>query len=960
MLRALLAALLATDATALYADQAGEQDWHLENVGRVTHSVAKQKALFALTRAGDRTLVASLGARTGKLDWRQALPPDEQGHALALAADAVVTLSGEGKTRAWSQATGALLWEQPALPGAGAQALAIVEAGKACTVAVLSGNAVAFWDCSTGAARGAWFAERDEDAQLAAALPRGAALELRTALAHKGRVLVAGVANGKALLASVDVPSGQSVSASSASMVGRGLAAVALAARPRGPPLLVTLDEYGTINSYDALLAKAPVATMDGAALLGEKPTRLGEEASHRVLRLGGAARSALLAGVDDDAATGGKRQVLVPLGAACAACALGAAEANGRVVFVSVSHTYAYTVRELDGTLISEGTAPFSVAEHGPPIHAAPQFFERKAGGASARVFVVSRAHTLAALQGHQVQWVRDEALAHARDPVFVDAAPRKIRGKSAIPTFAQRLVLQLEACLGLPDSLLDAVRDVFQPSQASRALKKKRTAERYGFDKIAVVLNAEAGRVFGVEMDTGAVRWSALVEPGSKLTQSAADEVLVASKAALTYLNALDGTLIDSAPTDPLDALIPAGVSTEGRAAFFGVTLQDDGALITVLPASAKDAVAARLNDVPTHFHVIRDGVVRCFRVADAERAVEVGAVVVAPQATDEIVGLAYPDGAPVSTAAHVLGDDALLLKYLNPHLLIVLTASPGGAAAPLLDASLRADDGEAQVAPPSLTVTLIDVVAASVAHRVVVPHGTGPASATLSENFVAYTYWNAKAKRSEVGAVSLHEGLIERFGLSPFKVPEQSATRSSHDAPPPIALQRTFALAKPVLTISSTRTQRGVASKHVLLGMEPGQLAALDRRALDPRRPVLEDDATKAQRKKAERELQEGLSPYRPFVPLIPRMMVSHVRTIVGLNAIYSTDSKLESTSLLLACGVDLFGARHTPSGAFDLISDDFNYALLVLLLGAMAFGSLFLRRAAAAKTLALMWI
>ena len=139
-----------------------------------------------------------------------------------------------------------------------------------------------------------------------------------------------------------------------------------------------------------------------------------------------------------------------------------------------------------------------------------------------------------------------------------------------------------------------------------------------------------------------------------------------------------------------------------------------------------------------------------------------------------------------------------------------------------------------------------------------------------------------------------------------------------------------------------------------------MEPGQLTALDRRALDPRRPVLEDDATKAQRKKAERELQEGLSPYRPFVPLIPRMMVSHVRTIVGLNAIYSTDSKLESTSLLLACGVDLFGARHTPSGAFDLISDDFNYALLVLLLGAMAFGSLFLRRAAAAKTLALMWI
>ena len=63
------------------------------------------------------------------------------------------------------------------------------------------------------------------------------------------------------------------------------------------------------------------------------------------------------------------------------------------------------------------------------------------------------------------------------------------------------------------------------------------------------------------------------------------------------------------------------------------------------------------------------------------------------------------------------------------------------------------------------------------------------------------------------------------------------------------------------------------------------------------------MLEDDATKAQRKKAERELQEGLAPYRPFVPLIPRQMVSHTLTIVGLKNIYATDSKLESTSLVL---------------------------------------------------------
>ena len=123
-MRALLVAALVATAEALYADQAGEQDWHRENIGRVTHAASKQKALFVLTEAGDRSLVASLGARTGNLNWRTALPPNEKGHAVALTDKAVVTLSGEGKCRAWAQAGGALLWEQPALPGKTSQALA--------------------------------------------------------------------------------------------------------------------------------------------------------------------------------------------------------------------------------------------------------------------------------------------------------------------------------------------------------------------------------------------------------------------------------------------------------------------------------------------------------------------------------------------------------------------------------------------------------------------------------------------------------------------------------------------------------------------------------------------------------------------------------------------------------------------------------------------------------------------
>ena len=453
--------------------------------------------------------------------------------------------------------------------------------------------------------------------------------------------------------------------ASSAVLVGRGLAEVVLAARAQGPPLLVTLDESGSITAYDALLAKTPLATLDGAALLGEKPLALEAEANQRVLRLRGASNQLLVAGVED--MTGGKRQVLVPLGESCTNCALGAAEQHGRVAGRASIRLWT-SVRELDGSMISEDKAPLSSAIHGPPTSCAPQLFELKKGGASARIFVVSRAHTLASLQGDNVAWSRDEALANAQNPVFVDAAPKKISRKSKIPTFSQRLALQLEACLTFADGLVDSVKDVFQPTASSKAIKKKRNAVRYGFDKIAVVMNSEAGRVFGLEMDTGDVRWSALVEPGSQLTKSSEDEVLIVSKTSLTYLNALDGSTTGTDHIAPLDALVPAA-TLKGRVAFLGVNLRDDGASVRVLPETAETQVAKKLATTPTHFHVIRDGVVRCFRVSSTTEAVEVGAVVVAPLESDEIVSVAHPDGAPVSTAAHVLGDDALLLKYLNP---------------------------------------------------------------------------------------------------------------------------------------------------------------------------------------------------------------------------------------------------------------------------------------------------
>ncbi len=51
-------------------------------------------------------------------------------------------------------------------------------------------------------------------------------------------------------------------------------------------------------------------------------------------------------------------------------------------------------------------------------------------------------------------------------------------------------------------------------------------------------------------------------------------------------------------------------------------------------------------------------------------------------------------------------------------------------------------------------------------------------------------------------------------------------------------------------------------------------------------------------------------------------------------MGLNKIETSPSLLESTSLIFSHGLDLFSTRITPSGTFDILSDEFNKVQLVL--------------------------
>jgi hypothetical protein len=107
-------------------------------------------------------------------------------------------------------------------------------------------------------------------------------------------------------------------------------------------------------------------------------------------------------------------------------------------------------------------------------------------------------------------------------------------------------------------------------------------------------------------------------------------------------------------------------------------------------------------------------------------------------------------------------------------------------------------------------------------------------------ISENWVVYTFFNQRTRRTDIGVLTLHEGMIDKNGLTAFNGPEQELVFSSLESPKPIVLSKTYGIAKAITAIGVTVTKAGITSKQFLFATGNDQVISMDRRLVDPRRP------------------------------------------------------------------------------------------------------------------------
>lgn len=162
--------------------------------------------------------------------------------------------------------------------------------------------------------------------------------------------------------------------------------------------------------------------------------------------------------------------------------------------------------------------------------------------------------------------------------------------------------------------------------------------------------------------------------------------------------------------------------------------------------------------------------------------------------------------------------------------------------------------------------------------------------------------------------------------------------------------IALHKRFLIPEGIKAMAATATAHSIAPKALLIATQRGQLLQLPLGFVDPRRPT---------GKPSPSEMKEGLMQFSAHLPTPASFVVSYNRTIERVTSVTTAPADMESSSLVFACGVDIFATRVSPAGGFDILSPSFNAPILVLTLLGMSAIYAYLKNAAEQKVVNDWW-
>lgn len=279
------------------------------------------------------------------------------------------------------------------------------------------------------------------------------------------------------------------------------------------------------------------------------------------------------------------------------------------------------------------------------------------------------------------------------------------------------------------------------------------------------------------------------------------------------------------------------------------------------------------------------------------------------------------------PVASIGKVLGDRKVLYKYLNPNLVLVTAVHDSARTASLY---------------------LLDSASGQLLHTI--SHDdvdtSRPIPSTISENWFTYSFTTDSASGPPARGYQLVVADLYESPLPDDRGPLGASSNSSTvqpsdskgDAAKPYVISQSYQIPAEISHMTVTQTKQGITSRELLVTVPAtNSIIGIPRQVIDPRRPFGRDPTAQEQ--------AEGLTKYAPVIHFDPKWYLTHKYEVLGVKDVITSESGIESTSLVFAYGLDIFGTRVAPSFAFDILGKGFNKISMLLTVAALFVGVLF---------------
>ncbi|XP_044258002.1 ER membrane protein complex subunit 1 [Tribolium madens] len=554
------------------------------------------------------------------------------------------------------------------------------------------------------------------------------------------------------------------------------------------------------------------------------------------------------------------------------------------------------------------------------------PYIVSGQCRGPSCELLLSSTDHalTLVRLPEGKVSWTREEALSNIVSVEFFELPVSDLEvsieneftesSNDIMTMFTRRISTQTKQFYNLVSGQFGSIRDDF------------------GLHRIIVVATS-VGKLFGIDtLHNGSIVWTYRL-PNVKAFNDVTMMLLVQRTARHAPLPAQCVLLAEDATTGGgiLFAFDPISGASRGlqrlgyrvKQAFL-LPNEDENHLKPVVVIGADDSVHVypesdrKIVRRNSYVYTIGKSLVQGYRL-DPDFGLK--PVWNLNLGLSELVGVSTrPMAERVHSQGRVLHDRSVHYKYVNPNLIALATLS---------------DD---PVHKSVLSVFLVDGVTGFVVYSTSHKKAKGPVHLVHSENWLVYTFFNERFRRTEIVSAEMYEGssqsnstVFSSFGISQL---------------PQVKTESYILPANPV-SMSVTLTERGITNKFLLVGMSSGSVVEIPWMLLQPRFADMPCGP------------EESCFPYLPEISLPPEATINYNQTLARIRKIEVAPAKLESTSHVLVHGLDMFYTRVAPSKTFDLLKEDFDHRLIVLVLAGLVIASYVTKYLAAKKALRQAW-